>query len=178
MASCGWGTRSGDIRIVDVGGPVDVRSIDGEIDIENARGGVRATSQSDDVTLRRVSGSIEVHSGSGDILLEDVQSESVRAETQDGDIVFSGTISDRGEYAFYVHDGDALIAVPSSMNARVSVSTFDGEFGVGSSPSSWSTSPVGGSSSSFWGTAAPDSGSRFSTERSVSYKDAEGRRLR
>ena len=122
------GNVSGDIWIEDVGGPVDVRSIDGEIDIENARGGVRATSQSDDVTLRRVSGSIEVHSGSGDILLEDVQSESVRAETQDGDIAFSGTISDRGEYGFYVHDGDALIAVPSSMNARVSVSIFDGEF--------------------------------------------------
>ena len=122
------GNVSGDIRIEDVGGPLDVRSIDGEIDIENARAGVRATSQADDVTLRRVSGSIEVHSGDGDILLEDVQSESVRAETQDGDIGFSGTISDRGEYGFYVHDGDAIIAVPSSMNARVSVSTFDGEF--------------------------------------------------
>ena len=122
------GNVSGDIRIEDVGGPVDVRSVEGEIDVVNARAGVRATSQSDDVTLRRVSGPIDVHSGSGDILLDDVRSESVRAETQDGDIAFSGTIADRGEYGFYVHDGDAIIAVPAGINARVSVSTFDAEF--------------------------------------------------
>ena len=122
------GNVSGDIWIEDVGGRVDVRTVEGEIDVVNARAGVWATSQSDDVTLRRVSGPIEVHSGSGDILLEDVRSESVRAETQDGDIVFRGTISDRGEYGFYVHDGDVIIEVPSPMNARVSVSTFDGEF--------------------------------------------------
>ena len=122
------GNVSGDIRIVDTDGPVDVRSIDGEIIVEDARAGVRASAQSDDVTLRRVRGVVDVHSGSGDILLRDIESESVRAETQDGDIEFSGDILDGGTYGFYVHDGDAVIAVPSSMSARVSVSTFDGEF--------------------------------------------------
>ena len=52
----------------------------------------------------------------------------VRAEAQDGDIVFSGSIVDGGEYGFYLHDGDVLLEVPADVSARVNVSTFDGEF--------------------------------------------------
>jgi hypothetical protein len=122
------GNVSGDIVIRDIGGRVEARSIDGEIHVEDARAGVHASSQSDDVVLRRVTGPVEVHSGDGDVLLDDVTSESVRAETQDGDIVFSGSIADGGDYGFFLHDGDAMIAVPASSSARVSVSTFDGEF--------------------------------------------------
>jgi hypothetical protein len=121
------GNVRGDIQIVDAGW-VDVRSIDGKIVVIGATGGVNATSQADDVHLSRVTGPVSVHSGSGDVELEDIRSESVRAETQDGDIDFSGTISDSGDYGFFVHDGDATIAIPSSAHARVSVSTFDGEF--------------------------------------------------
>lgn len=118
---------SGDIVIEDAGA-VDARSIEGEIVVIGATGGVSATSQADDVTLRGVTGPVSVHSGDGDIELDDIRSESVRAETQDGDIDFSGTISNRGEYGFFVHDGDATIAIPSSSHAQVSVSTFDGDF--------------------------------------------------
>lgn len=121
-------TIDGDLWIRNVGGPVEVRTIEGEVDISGVRNGVRASSQSDDVLLRDVSGPIAVHSGSGDLTLIDIVSDDVRAETQDGDVHFSGEISDRGDYRFFVHDGDASIAIPSGSNARVSVSTFDGEF--------------------------------------------------
>ena len=121
-------TVSGDVWIRNVGGPVNVRTIEGEVDVSAVRSGVRASSQSDEVRLRDVRGAVEVHSGSGDLTLIDIQSETVRAETQDGDIEFSGTISDSGDYRFFVHDGDAMIAIPETSNARVSVSTFDGEF--------------------------------------------------
>jgi hypothetical protein len=121
-------TVSGDVSIQDAGGAVDVRSIRGEVVVVDARGGVRASSQADDVTLRRISGPLEVHSGDGNIVLEAIQSMSVRAEAQDGDVTFSGAIEPGGEYGFYLHDGDAFIALPPSVSARVSVSTFDGEF--------------------------------------------------
>ena len=122
------GNVSGDVDIRDVEGPVEVRSIGGEITIADARGGVRASSQGDDVRLSRVSGPVEAHSGDGDVLLADIESESVHVEAQDGDVSFSGSISPRGEYGFFLHDGDATIAIPVSTSARVSVSTFDGEF--------------------------------------------------
>jgi hypothetical protein len=122
------GNVSGDVRVEGVGGPVEVRSVAGEIVVEDATGGVRASSQSDDVTLRRVSGSVEVHSGDGDIMLYDMRSSSVRAEAQDGDVTFSGSIIAGGDYGFFVHDGDAAIEMPAEAGARVRVSTFDGEF--------------------------------------------------
>lgn len=119
---------SGDIWIEDAGGPVTVRTIEGEIDVIGARAGVSASSQSDDVTVRDVQGPVDVHSGDGDLELMDIRSRSVRAETQDGDIDFSGVIEDDGDYGFFVHDGDATVSIPRTTNARVEVSTFDGEF--------------------------------------------------
>lgn len=96
--------------------------------VVGARGDVLASSQADDVTVVRASGSVRVHSGSGDVVLEDINSSSVRAETQDGDIEFSGTVATGGTYGFFVHDGDATIALPASAGVQASVSTFDGEF--------------------------------------------------
>lgn len=119
---------SGDVWIEDAGGPVTVRTIEGEVDVVGARAGVSASSQSDDVTLRDVQGPVDAHSGDGDLELMDIRSRSVRAETQDGDIDFSGVIEDGGDYGFFVHDGDATVAIPRTTNARVAVSTFDGEF--------------------------------------------------
>ena len=119
---------SGDIWVRNSRGPVNVRTVQGEIDVSNAMGGVNASSQSDEVRLRAVQGPVSVHSGSGDVQLIDIESETVRAETQDGDIEFSGTIVPGGDYRFFVHDGDANIAIPSDVSARVAVSTFDGEF--------------------------------------------------
>ena len=83
---------SGDIWVRNSRGPVNVRTVQGEIDVSNAMGGVNASSQSDEVRLRAVQGPVSVHSGSGDVQLIDIESETVRAETQDGDIEFSGTI--------------------------------------------------------------------------------------
>jgi hypothetical protein len=122
------GSLSGDVSVRDVDGPLDVRTMRGEIVVVDARGTVRVSSQSDDVTLRRISGPVEAHSGDGDLLLEDIQAETVRVEAQDGDVTFSGTITPGGDYGFFVHDGDATIAIPDETSARVSVSTFDGEF--------------------------------------------------
>jgi len=119
---------SGDIRVESARGAVDVRSIRGEIVVVDASGGVRASSQADDVTLRRVSGAIDVRSVNGDITLEDVRSSSVRAEALDGDIFFSAALEPGGEYGLFAHDGDATVVVPSAVSARVSVSTFDGDF--------------------------------------------------
>ncbi len=121
-------TASGDVQVQDVAGPVDIRTVRGEVLVTDARGGVSASSQSDDVVLHRVSGPIEAHSGDGDVELEDIVSSSVRVEVQDGDIVFVGGIADGGDYGFYAHDGDVVLAIPVGTNAAVHVSTFDGEF--------------------------------------------------
>ena len=121
-------TVRGDVRVEKTTGSVTVTSVQGEIDILDASGVITASSQGDDVTLRRVSGAVRVHSGSGDLTLIDMEAHSVRAETQDGDIVFTGSLMSGGEYGFFVHDGDATIAIPEGTGASVKASVFDGEF--------------------------------------------------
>lgn len=119
---------SGDVSVDRAGGAVEVRSVSGEIAIADARAGVRASSQGDDVTLSRIQGPVEAHSGDGDIVLDDVTSSSVRAEAQDGDVLFRGSIAQGGRYGFYLHDGDASIELPDGTDASVRVATFEGEF--------------------------------------------------
>jgi len=121
------GNVRGDVWVQNAAGAVAVRTMSGTIDVVGATGGVSASSQSGDVTLRNVSGPLSVESGSGDIGIVNARSESVRVETLNGDIEFSGPIG-TGDYGFFVHDGDAMIAIPADTNARISVSTFDGEF--------------------------------------------------
>ena len=121
-------TVRGDIRVENTTGVVSLRSVQGEIDVVDASGTIVVSSQGDDVRMRRVSGSVQVHSGTGDLTLTDMEAHSVRAETQDGDITFSGSLMSGGEYYFSVHDGDATIVIPAGTGARVKASVFDGEF--------------------------------------------------
>jgi hypothetical protein len=119
---------SGDIRVEDTSGTLELRSADGRIRVVNARGAVKAVSRGDDVTLVGVRGPVDIESGDGDLRMDDVESSSVRAETLDGDVTFSGTLAPGGTYTFSVHDGDARIAIPESPGAQVRVATFEGEF--------------------------------------------------
>lgn len=121
-------TVEGEVSVSEAGGAVSVRTVEGEITIRHVRGSVVARSEGDDVRVEDVEGSVDVASGSGDLALIDVRGASVRAETLDGDLVFDGVLRPDGTYGFYVHDGDVVLRLPRDVGARVSVSTFDGEF--------------------------------------------------
>ena len=121
-------TVDGDVSVSETTGSVSLRSVEGEISVRDARGRILARSQSDDIRLEDIVGSVEVESGSGDIRLVNVDAESVRAETLDGDVEFDGVLHSGGTYEFYVHDGDVVLSLPSTVGAQVSVATFDGEF--------------------------------------------------
>ncbi|MEJ2206952.1 MAG: DUF4097 family beta strand repeat-containing protein [Gemmatimonadota bacterium] len=119
---------SGDIRLRDVEGRVDLLSQEGEIEVMGVRGHVSALSRGERVRLRDVNGAVEVESGSDDIILENVVSSSLRAQTLDGDLYFEGPMVAGGTYSFSVHDGDAVLVLPRDVGAEVNVATFDGEF--------------------------------------------------
>jgi len=121
-------TGEGDIVCADVSGTVTLATVEGTIDVRGARGRVSARSRGDDVVLIGVEGVVDAYSGDGDVTLEDVTSSSVRAETLDGDLSFTGALAAGGTYTFSVHDGDADLVLPAGTGARARVSTFDGEF--------------------------------------------------
>ncbi len=45
-----------------------------------------------------------------------------------GDVVYEGSMDDRGVYSFKTHNGDIAVGVPRSAGATVAVSTFSGDF--------------------------------------------------
>lgn len=119
---------SGDIRVDGTSGELSLYSADGEVSVRNARGKVSARSEGDDVVLEHVRGEVRAESGSGDVRLADVDATTLHAGTLDGDVEFDGPLHPTGTYTFSVHDGDAVLSLPSDVGAHVAVSTFDGEF--------------------------------------------------
>jgi hypothetical protein len=119
---------AGHLRFVRTSGPVRARTVAGDLLAEDVSGGLSVAARAGNVLVRGASGPVEAESLSGDIILEDVRTSRVRAETQAGDVRFSGAILQGGTYAFFLHSGDVVLVLPADARADVRVSTFHGEF--------------------------------------------------
>lgn len=122
------GTVDGDVRIEGTTGELRATTIEGEIVAEATRGATVLSSHADDITVLAPRGPVEAGTLAGDIRIVDALSSAVTAETQSGDIDFAGAILSGGTYRFYLHSGDARLALPAELSARVRVSTFHGDF--------------------------------------------------
>ena len=118
----------GDIQIRRTSGDLSLTTVDGEVTVGAVRGSVRVNAQADDVSLEDVTGDVWVTAGAGDIELIHIDGREVFAETISGQVTFTGRLHSGGTYQFSTHSGDADVTVPSDVSARVSVSTFDGDF--------------------------------------------------
>jgi DUF4097 and DUF4098 domain-containing protein YvlB len=126
----------GDIRVESVEGDLVFRdlgsvtatTVEGDITLDGAAGNVRVSSIDGDLIVRRVRGDLIASTIDGEVTLEGIEASNVDVNTVDGDIRYDGVIRDRGQYRFATHDGDVTLLVPSSINATVSVATFDGDF--------------------------------------------------
>lgn len=121
-------TVRGDVRVKGGSGVIALKSIEGEVHIEDARGRINASSVNEGVTIVRSSGDISAETVNGEISIIDAKAESAEATTVNGDVVYTGAISDNGLYRFSTHQGDILAGVPEKVNATVSVRTYQGEF--------------------------------------------------
>jgi DUF4097 and DUF4098 domain-containing protein YvlB len=76
----------------------------------------------------RVSGDVNAETINGEITITDARANNAEATTVNGDVRYTGSISDTGLYRFTTHQGDILMGVPDRLNATVSVRTYQGEF--------------------------------------------------
>ena len=138
-------SQSGDVRVEGTRGSVAVETVEGRIDVRGGTGFISLQSVAGDlvltdaggrINLNTVDGSITVRGARGDlrasavdgaILLDDVESHNVDANTVDGEIRLSGPIHSGGEYHLASHDGDVTVVTPV-IDATVSISAYDGEF--------------------------------------------------
>jgi DUF4097 and DUF4098 domain-containing protein YvlB len=117
----------GSVDVVGGSGNVAVQTVDGDVTVRNANGIIALRAIDGDVTVIDSRGALDVESVEGDVELLDIDSENVRVNVVDGDVTFRGVVHDGGRYFMATHDGDLDITVPSDANARVSITTFDGE---------------------------------------------------
>lgn len=121
-------TVNGDIDVKGGDGLVSLQTVEGSVTLEGAKGRLEVESVNADVTVRGSAGELHAETVNGDIILAGLTSESVDASTVNGDILYDGTVRDGGRYRLVTHNGDVTVAVPEQADARVSVSTFQGDF--------------------------------------------------
>jgi DUF4097 and DUF4098 domain-containing protein YvlB len=132
-------------RIDGVGGPVEVSTVHGDIDVrgasdvrveavqgsvrvENATGDVEARSVNEDVRVIGARGNVRAETINGKVQIEGSQSSNVRGAAVNGTVSYAGVIRDGGRYSFTSHSGDVVVAVPDGVNATVTLATIAGEF--------------------------------------------------
>jgi DUF4097 and DUF4098 domain-containing protein YvlB len=121
-------TVEGRITVSGGTGRVSLSSVEGEVLLSNASGRINISAVDGSVTVRGAKGGdLQVSAVDGAVILQDLDLDGVEASTVDGEIDFSGQIREAGRYRLSSHDGDVTVTVPS-LDAAVTVSTYDGEF--------------------------------------------------
>ncbi len=122
-------TVRGDI-ILKGTGPATAKTIEGEIQVEGARGKLTLSSVNEDINVTGASGDVGADTTNGSITLTRMDSSNVEVTTVNGDVTYEGSLSDRGHYSFTSHNGDITLTVPETGNATFNVRTYHGEFGT------------------------------------------------
>jgi len=117
-----------DVSIEGTKGRVRVDTVHGDIVVVGGRGQIELNAINQDIRLSDASGTVLSETVNGDLTLQRISSDSVTVSTVNGEIFYDGTIRSRGVYHFTSHNGDIAIALPTTANATVDVSTFSGEF--------------------------------------------------
>jgi hypothetical protein len=123
-------TVRGDVVVKGGSGSISVKTIEGEITVEESRGKITLSSVNQGIKVIGAGGQISAETTNGSISLTRTESNSVDVSTVNGDVVYEGTIADKGHYSFSTHNGDITMTVPETANATFSVRTYNGEFGT------------------------------------------------
>ena len=102
------GTVNGEMRVRDVSSDVRASTVNGRVEVQNVGGEVRATT---------VNGAVDVTTRNG----------PVDATTVNGSVKVRMTLlTGDGDMRFHTVNGDVIVETPSSLDARVSLSTLHG----------------------------------------------------
>jgi DUF4097 and DUF4098 domain-containing protein YvlB len=120
-------TVRGDIVLKNVG-PATAKTIEGQIQVDGARGKLSLSSVNEDIKVSGVAGDVSAETTNGAITLDRMESTMIEVTTVNGDIKYDGAFSDRGHYSFTTHSGDLELTLPENTNATFNVRTYNGDF--------------------------------------------------
>lgn len=121
-------TTRGDVIVRGGSGTVVAKSIEGEVIVEGARGRVTASSVNQGIRITGVTGDITAETNNGSIILTKITASNVELTTINGQVVYEGSIADRGKYRFTTHNGDITVTVPETSNVTFVVRNYSGSF--------------------------------------------------
>ncbi len=120
-------TVRGDIVLKNIGAAI-AKTIEGAIQIDGARGKLTLSSVNEDIKVTGASGEVVADTTNGEVSFTRMESTNVEIASVNGDIVYEGTLADRGHYSFTNHNGDVELTVPDNSNATFNVRAYNGEF--------------------------------------------------
>jgi hypothetical protein len=116
----------GAITIRNIVGNVSVESVSGSVTLDNVRGNVSASSTNQGLHITRARGNISAETTNGSIVMRDIDSSHVTANTINGICDYDGTIRDGGRYYLGAFNGQITISVPERTDAAFTVRTVNG----------------------------------------------------
>lgn len=136
-------SSSGDVRVTNVTGGVEVNSSSGDLVLEDCdrvhasvisgevrvrgAGEIDASSVSGDVVAERVSGDVRLSTTSGDVVATQSTARFAHLSSNSGDVTYDGTVDPTGRYEFETHSGTVEVTLPRSTSANITIATYSGD---------------------------------------------------
>ncbi len=120
-------TGSGSVLVEDVKGLAYVSASNGDITVRRVQGDVRAVSLNGDMDIQCVRGRVDVSNARGAIKLGAISGD-VDATTTSSNIVYTGAITDNGNYRLKAIGGEVSMAIPdNSPGFTALLSSYSGD---------------------------------------------------
>src|SRR6185312_10678931 len=109
-------------------GFVSLKSVQGEVTLEKAKGRIEVRAVNEGIRLADISGDLSAESTNGSIILDRIDSANVDLYSVNGNISYDGPIKEKGLYRLTTHNGLIAVGLPERVNAVLRVRTYNGSF--------------------------------------------------
>jgi len=127
-SGCRIHSRSGDLALRGLNGPIEITADSGEISVEDSTTpSLSIENKSGDVRLKRVVGNINARTASGDIRVWSSQGKVIALESVSGDVIVDLEEPITGSLNVRAVSGNSIIGICDGSDVRVSLSTLRGD---------------------------------------------------
>jgi hypothetical protein len=119
-------TVRGDVAVRGGADTLLLKSVEGEVTLEDARGRADLTAVNNGIRITRLQGDVVAETVNGSVKLQAVAAASVEVSTIGGDISWEGVMAPGSRYQFATHSGDVDVSLGGAADVTVSARAFHG----------------------------------------------------
>ena len=122
----GLQTMDGDVTVKSIDGNVKVNNYSGDIHLKNCRGLIKVNTKSGDIDVSECSGKLNIKSLSGDLTFDEIVTEDLNCNTLSGDIGGSLRPSSNAQVNAKTLSGDIELKIPETACLSINADTLSG----------------------------------------------------